>query len=62
MKLAAILLLSFFLSALASGRPQLDFGDEGGFQLLDMIITELLKIQGHWWKFYLSVISTNERH
>merc|ERR1719400_416981 len=28
MKLAAIVLLSFFLSGLASGRPQLDFGDE----------------------------------
>ena len=28
MNLAAILLLSFFLSGLASGRPQLDFGDE----------------------------------
>ena len=39
--------------------------DLGGFQLLDLIITELkshlfnqLRIQGlsfvHWWKFYLS--------
>ena len=38
------------------------FRHKGGFQLLDLIITELkshdlLKIQGnvsHWWKFYLS--------